>query len=273
MERLTDHPARRLGGALLCIFALTFEATASAQQSPEANDAAQANNPLANITAFNMQQYFIGELTDSDQSANQFFLRYAKPLSLGRTNWLMRATLPINSFPTSPDDKTETGLGDFNVFASYLFDVGDPAISFGLGPQLTAPTATDDDLGSEKWSAGFANVLFDARSKKVQWGYLLTWQASFADDSDAEDVNVAAFQPFIFYQLGKGLYLRSAPIWTYNLENDDYSVPLGLGIGKVITSGKTVYNFFAEPQYSVADRGPGLPQWQIYFGLNMQFKD
>ncbi|MEJ2240231.1 MAG: hypothetical protein P8X82_18225 [Gemmatimonadales bacterium] len=219
MERLTDHPARRLAGAVLCVLALAFETTASAQQSSQANDAAQANNPLANITAFNVQQYFIGELTDSDQSAN------------------------------------------------------DPAISFGIGPQLTAATASDDDLGSEKWSAGFANVLFNARSKKVQWGYLLTWQASFAGDSDAEDVNAAALQPFIFYQLGKGLYLRSAPIWTYNFENDDYSVPLGLGIGKVITSGKTVYNFFAEPQYSVADRGPGQPQWQVYFGLNMQFKD
>jgi hypothetical protein len=237
-----------------------------------ANDAAQANNPLANMKAFNIQQYYIGELTDTDQSANQFWLRYAQPFKLGRSNWLMRASLPINSYPTPPDGDTETGLGDFNVFAAYLIDTGDPAISFGIGPQLTAPTATDDDLGSEKWSAGLANVLFNARSKKFQWGYLLTWQGSFAGDGDAEDVNVAALQPFGFYQLGKGLYLRSAPIWVYNLENDDYSVPLGLGIGKVISKGKTVYNVFVEPQYSIADEGPGQPEWQIYFGLNMQFK-
>ena len=144
-------------------------------------------------------------------------------------------------------------------------------MSFGIGPQLTAPSASDDALGSGKWSGGFANVLFNAESKKFQYGYLLTWQASFAGDGDREDVNVGAFQPFLFYQLGHGTYLRSAPIWAYNFENDAYSVPIGLGIGQVIPHGKTVFNMFIEPQYSVAARGPGQPEWQIFAGFNMQF--
>jgi hypothetical protein len=236
-----------------------------------ADAAAQANNPLANMTAFNMQQYFIGELTESDQSANQFWLRYAKPFAISETNWLLRASLPINSYPVGANGATKNGLGDFNLFAAYLIDTGDPAISFGLGPQLTAPTATNDHLGTEKWSGGLANVLFSAKSKVFQYGYLLTWQASFAGKSDASDVNTAAFQPFAFYQLGGGTYLRAAPIWVYSLETGNYSVPLGIGIGQVIKQGKTVYNVFVEPQYSVADRGPGQPEWQIYFALNMQF--
>ncbi len=81
-----------------------------------------------------------------------------------------------------------------------------PALSVGIGPQFTAPTATDDALGSEKWSAGFAQVFFDARSPKFQYGYLLSWQASFAGDDDLAAVNVGAFQPFAFYQLGGGTY-------------------------------------------------------------------
>ncbi len=36
--------------------------------------------------------------------------------------------------------------------------------------------------------------------------------------------------------------------------------------------GKTVFNIFVEPRYSVADDGPGWPEWQILVGLNMQFK-
>ena len=56
-----------------------------------------------------------------------------------------------------------------------------------------------------------------------------------------------------------------------NLRNGDYSVPLGVGIGQVIRRGKTVFNLFAEPQFSVADEGPGQPEWQIFFALNMQF--
>lgn len=237
-----------------------------------AEDAAQANNPLANMTAFNLQDYYIGELTESDEDANQFWLRYAKPFAIGESNWLMRASLPVNSFPTPPAGDTETGLGDFNIFAAYTFDTGNPAVSFGIGPQLTVPTATDEALGSEKWSAGFANVLFNASSPRFQYGYLLTWQGSFAGPDDRADVNMGAFQYFGFYQLGSGWYLRSAPIWVYNFENDGYSVPLGLGIGKVIMAGNTVYNLFVEPQFSVADDGPGWPEWQIFCGFNMQFK-
>lgn len=150
-------------------------------------------------------------------------------------------------------------------------DVGNPAVSFGIGPQINAPTATKDELGSEKWSAGIANVLFDARSKQFQYGYLLTWMASFAGDSNRSDVNVGALQPFAMYQLGKGRYLRSTGIWVYDFEDDTYTIPLGIGIGQVIPKGKTVYNAFIEPQWSVKDKGSGWPEGQVFIGFNMQF--
>jgi hypothetical protein len=242
----------------------------STAAASEGDLAAQANNPLANMTAFNLHNYYIGEQTGSGEDANQFWLRYAKPFSLGG-DWLMRASLPINSFPTLPDGDRETGIGDLNVFAAYLFDTGNPAVSFGLGPQINLPTASKDSLGTEKWSAGIANVLFDARSQQFQYGYLLTWMASFAGEEDAPDVNIGAFQPFGILQLGKGRYLRSTGIWAYNFETDNYSVPLGLGFGQVIPKGKTVYNLFIEPQWSVADKGPGWPEWQVFLGFNMQF--
>jgi hypothetical protein len=234
-----------------------------------ADDAAQANNPLADIKAFNIQGYYIGELSETDgEDAQQYWLRYAQPVD----KWLIRASLPLNSFPTPPGGDTTTGLGDFNLFAAYTFDIGKPGVSFGVGPQITVPTASNEALGSEKWAAGLANVLFNASSSKFQYGYLLTWQHSFAGPSDRADVNMGAFQPFAFYQLGSGWYLRSAPIMVYNFENDSYSVPLGMGIGKVVVKGKKVFNFFVEPQWSVADDGPGMPEWQIYFACNMQFK-
>ena len=244
---------------------------AAAQDGAGGDANAQANNPLANVTAFNIQDYYIGDVTGFNENANQVFLRYAKPFSFAGGNWLFRGSAPYFTFPTAPNGSTKSGLGDINAFAAYLFETGNPAISFGIGPQITAPTATNNALGSEKWSAGLANVLFNGSSKKFQYGYLLTWQHSFAGDNDRKDVNAGALQPFAFYQLGDGLYLRAAPIWTYNFENDNYSVPVGVGLGKVIRKGNTVYNFFVEPQYSVADRGAGQPEWQIYFALNMQF--
>jgi hypothetical protein len=246
---------------------------ADAQDSAQsvADAAAQANNPLANMTALNFQNYYIGRVTETGEDANQFWVRFAQPFSVAKTNWIMRASLPVNTYPNLMDGGHETGLGDFNIFAAYLIDTGNPAVSFGIGPQLTMPTATKDELGSEKWSAGVANVLFNANSRRFQYGYLLTWQASFAGNDDRSNVNMGAFQPFAMYQLGGGWYLRSAPIWVYNFENDDYDVPLGAGVGKVIKSGKTVFNIFVEPQVSVIDEGAGWPEWQIFAGLNLQF--
>ncbi|CUH48326.1 hypothetical protein [Ruegeria atlantica] len=240
-----------------------------AQENDAASAAAQANNPLANFKAVNVQNYYVGDISGTDQTGNQFWLRYAQPLSLGNTNWVLRASLPLNSFPAQ-SGKT-TGVGDLNVFAAYLIDIGNPAVSFGVGPQLTAPTGSTDGSGSKKWSAGIANVLFNASSPILQYGYLLTWQASFAGDSDAKDVNIGAFQPFLFYQLGGGTYLRSAPIMTYDFESDSYNVPIGLGIGKVFKKKDITYNVFVEPQYSVASKGPGQAKWQIFAGFNTQF--
>jgi len=258
---------------IAAVILLLLTAIPALAQDHGGDPGAQANNPLANMTAFNLQDYYIGEITESSESGNQFWARFAKPFSLGETNWLLRASLPVNTFPAGPGGSSVTGIGDLNLFAAYLIDVGNPAISFGVGPQLTAPTATKDAVGSEKWSAGIVNVLFNGSSPKFQWGYLLSWQGSFAGSSQREDVNTAAFQPFMFYQLGGGLYLRAAPIWVYNLENDSYSVPVGVGLGKVMKKGKTVYNMFVEPQWSIADDGPGQPQWQIFMGLNLQFLD
>ncbi len=238
-----------------------------------ADDNAQANNPLATMTAFNIQNYYIGDLTDTDEDANQAWLRVAHPVSIKDTNWLLRASLPLNSFPTTTKGDKETSIGDLNLWAAYLMDVGNPAISFGFGPQLTLPTAVEDELGSEKYSAGLMNVLFDATSSVFQYGYLLTWQHSFAGEDSRDVVNAAALQPVAFYQLGGGTYLRTAPIWTYNLENDTYNVPIGIGIGHVVRKNKTVYNFFIEPQFSAMNKGSFQNKRQIYMALNMQFSD
>jgi hypothetical protein len=238
----------------------------------ESSAAAQANNPLANITAFNIQNYYVSDLTDlDDETANHFFLRYAKPVTTGSgSTWLFRATLPYRQVPSPQGDVT--GIGDIDAFAAYLFDTEDPGISFGAGPLLVAPTASEDETGSDKWQIGAAVVLFNAKSPKIQYGGLLTYQTDFAGDSDRDDVSIFAAQPFLFYQLNEGWYLRGAPIWAYNTKNSNYNIPLGAGIGKVWVRGKTVFNLFFEPQFSIDSKGPGQADTQYYMALNMQFR-
>ncbi len=258
--------------SILCSIALSLLAALPVSAQSSSDDAAQANNPLANFTAFNIQNYYIDEFTGpGDEDGNQLVLRYAQPFSIGNSNWLLRASLPYNSFPVGPGGSTESGIADFDVFAAYLFDTKDPAISFGLGPQIVVPTG-DDDVAASQWQLGFANVMFNARSPKLQFGYLLTWRYGVGSLDGNDRVNAGAFQPFAFYQLGNGWYTGGAPVWSANLENGDYSIPLGIRLGKVFKRGSTVFNVFAEPQISVADSGVGQPEKQIFLAVNMQFK-
>lgn len=78
-----------LKSALLFIASLPF--TAAAEEQPSG----AANNPLANMTAFNRQNYYIGDVSGAGKNANQFRVRYAQPFSPGENKWLLRASLPI----------------------------------------------------------------------------------------------------------------------------------------------------------------------------------
>ena len=241
---------------------------AEEQAQSEPSDAAQANNPLADIKAFNLQNYYIPELSGPiDSTSNNFVLRYAQPFG----KWLVRASLPFRRVPTGINT-TESGVGDMDIFAAYLFDTGNPGRSFGIGPLVVFDTASEDATGTGKTQAGAAVVYFDATSPAFQWGGLLTYSTDIAGSSSRPDTSVLAAQPFYFFQLGKGRYLRGAPLWVFDLENDTYHVPLGLGIGQVVPTDKIVFNFFIEPQFTILSKGDGQPEFQLFMAVNMQFK-
>jgi hypothetical protein len=236
-----------------------------AQDGPSAEELAKANNPLASSSAFNIQNYYSSNIFgNGDATSNSTFLRYVTPT--GKILW--RASLPFNTISTGAGSKS--GLGDADIFAAYLAK-SDAKLTIGFGPSLGLPTASDDATGTGKWSGGLAVVAFAAPSADFQFGALAIWRVSFAGKADRDKVHFAAFQPFYFWQLGGGLYIRGAPTWNFNIETGSYNIPMGLGIGKVFKTGNKVFNFFVEPQYSVLHYGSGQPALQWFMGMNMQF--
>jgi hypothetical protein len=265
-EHVVSRKQPALFIALISTLALLIALPANAQE-PTAEELAKANNPLADMKAFNLQNYFIPSLTGTpDATANTFWLRYAQPVG----SFLLRASLPLPTVPVSYQPDSVSGVGDFNLFAAYLA-IQKPTSTLGIGPLLAAPSATDDALGSGKWQGGVATVFFNAPNPTIQYGGLLTWQASFAGDEERDNTNLVVAQPFFFVQLGGGTYLRTAPLWVFNIEQDTYHIPFGFGIGQVVKSGSTVYNVFVEPQFTMLHKGVGQPQFQVYMALNMQF--
>lgn len=228
---------------------------------------AQANNPLAHLKAFNIQNYYYPDLSNLNTTGNTAWLRYAQPID----RFLIRASLSIQTLPVAANGARQTGSGDFNIFAAYLLNTANPQVSLGIGPMLVAPTASPSLLGAGKWQGGVAVVYFNATSALFQYGGLLTYQVDFAGSQSRMHTSILALQPFAILQIGKGYYLRSAPIWTDNFVSRTGVIPLSIGIGKVFKKDTIVYNLFIEPQFAAWHQGIAQPLTQIFAGLNMQF--
>lgn len=253
----------RLGGCaslLLCAQAL----------AQSADDANQSNNPLNLAPSLNFQNYYTPKLFGTNAHTNDFLVRPTIPIAPG--DWIgvpqiLRMTAPVSTRPTL-DGSYKTGLGDLNLFDIFLLSQG--SVDLGVGPMLTMPTATSPELGAGKWSGGLAAVAVQP-SKEGLLGGLVQWQHSFAGQSGRDTVHTATFQPFVIRNLPQGWYVRSTATWTFDLQKNDYYIPVGLGAGKAWRVGKNIFNVFVEPQWTVAHKGEGLPQFTVFAGVNITF--
>ena len=250
--------------AMACALA-TSATLAFGQSHDQVNE---ANNPLTPKLGVNFQDQYVRKAYDVDDWTNAFLFRSTIPHRIGGAPQIARVTAPVVTAPSFDGDGRTTAFGDVNVFDLFLSKHG--PIEIGLGPQLTAPTASKDEGGTGKWQAGIALAVVAPQSWGLAGG-LVTWQHSFAGDDDRATQNNAALQPFFIVNLPQGWYLRSTATWTFDLARDHYAIPLGLGVGKVWVLGDgTSVNLFAEPQWTVAHDGAGQPKFQVFAGVNLQ---
>jgi hypothetical protein len=231
------------------------------------SDVATANNPITPMNAIYFQNYYAPRAYGIPGSSNLLDLRGV--LVSGRQ--LIRATLPISS----GDDRNgnqQSGLGDFNVFDAIRVSPSASKDALAVGPMLVAPTATSRFLGQGKWQAGLAAVGIHSLSDGSLLIGILTWQHSFAGEKTRPEAQLLTFQPIAVLSIGGGYYVRSSGIWTFDIRNNTRLIPLGVGFGKVFKIGNALVNAFIEPQFTVYHNGTALPSFQLYSGLNFQFR-
>jgi len=240
-------------------------ASGARAQTPE--EVAAANNPLAPITAVNLQDYYVPTTYGvPDATANSMLLRGV----VATESMIIRATLPLAT--VSGNGADYSGLGDLNIFDAFLLP-RKGTTQFGVGPLFVLPTATNDALGAGKWQAGAAVVVVTQPAPDLMLIGLVTYQHSFANSgsTDRQTTSVLIVQPNMLAQLGRGYYLRSTAVWNFDLYKGTWNVPLGVGAGKVLRAGDAVFNIFIEPQFTVLHYGVGQPAFQIFSGINIQF--
>ena len=167
--------------------------------------------------------------------------------------------VPPTDIPAPIDlfDGRTTGFGDMYYVGLFAptkpEDVLNGKLVWGLGFDLSFPTASEDILGSDKYSAG-PSALAAYLGPKWKFGFLLQHYWDYAGDDDAADVNMTNLQYLWYYSINPTTSIGAAPNIIIDWEQDsgnDVTLPLGIGINKTINIGKVPVRFGFEIMYSV----------------------
>jgi hypothetical protein len=159
---------------------------------------------------------------------------------------------PIDLF-----DGRTTGFGDMYYVGLLAPSEGIDWINgkflWGAGFDAGFPTATEDLLGTGKWTAG-PSGLGVYMGPKWKIGGLVQQYWDYAGDDDRDDVNMMNLQYFIYYSLDEVTSIGASPNiianWEQNSSNR-WTVPIGLGINRTFQFGKVPVRIGAEVHYSV----------------------
>ena len=274
----------RRGGFLLLLFLATTATPAWGQQEANRLTAQEllsirAPNPAAYLHSVALKS----TIDFGAPNGSAYFLNILPiiPMKVGNWDVVNRISIPIIDVPGlragSPEIPVGApgdgafGLGDIN-YTAYISPSSDETVDWGIGPSISFPTATDDQLGTGKWSAGPAVAGFFIRKPWVS-ALQVRQLWSFAGDSDRVDVDQLVVQPTILYGLGNNWALVSDMIITSNWQADAenrWTVPLGGGLSRFLYIGNQPMIVRLDAYYYV-EKPVSAPDWSINLLFRLLF--
>ena len=253
-----QRSARSFATALLALVATAPDLVDADGNADLAQD---LTNPIANLVTIPIQMNFDRDIGPGDDGSKiTTNVQPVIPFEISE-NWnlITRTIVPvIHQDDIFAGEGSQFGLGDINT--SLFFSPKTPAasgLSWGVGPVLVLPTATDSKLGGRKWAAGPGLVGLTMRGP---WtiGLLANHVWSFAGDDERPDVSNTFMQPFAAHtwQSGWTASLQSEP--SYNWETEQWSVPVNAALAKLVMFGKLPVSLQGGVGYWVEspDNGP-----------------
>lgn len=266
-------------------------------KKPGGSLASQATNPAAPLMQLQLQDLYTPESENSSGYANSAIIQPVVPFVLGKDHYfqsiIARLTVPAIVSTPKPDatGKRRTGTGDSTllVVPARHQPVGKDGDFWNFGPvlSLVAPTASHDETGSGKWSAGPGGLLIKNTNNVFTKGDSLllgvlsyhTW--SFAGESDRADVSKTFGQPIVVYHFNelfgqKGWYTGTPDdLWIYDWkENETFQVSVGARLGRVFTIGKQPINVFLQSWYNPVESDEGAsPNYTLKLNVTFLFPE
>lgn len=238
------------------------QAPSQSAKEPSATELAkETQNPISSLISVPFQSNSDFGLGERSATGSLMNFQPVIPFAINSsTNIVLRVIIPLSSQPT-PDGTRISGLGD-TVASAFFSPSKSGKIIWGVGPVLLLPTASQKQLGTEKFGIGPTAV---ALAQPGMWtvGALVNQIWSTSGASDRTPVNMMFLQPFASYNLGKGLAVGVGMEVTTNWKAaEKVTAPLLFSVSKITMMGKRPVNLaVAAGPYVFSPRGG--PSWRF----------
>lgn len=255
---------------------------AKAQEDGAAEMARKSQDPLAYISALMTENDFLFN-TGDDTTSYSFQLQpvYAFDFPEQGFSFIPRGIIPIIGAAPQSDlpglgeprpegGSTTWGLGDVMI-QSFFAPKTDSGWKWGVGPQMSFETRTDDKVGGPGWGAGVSAVLVGNLSRQISSAFIANQLWSFDGD-----FSTMGLQPNIFYNFESlpGAYIGYNGMifadWKAD-SGDRWTVPLGFVVGKMFSLGGGYGIETGIGPYWNVVKPDGGADWSIKFVLNFLF--
>ena len=261
------------------VLAILVSGSVSAESAGGGDLAAKTQNPVGAM--YSLPFKFTFDYGADNGEATFLNIQPVIPVTVGDWNFINRVIMPLIDVPGQITGTPEipnpvpgdgaSGLGDIN-YSVFLSPAEPGKVIWGVGPSLMMKTATDDQLGSGKWSLGPTAVVL-VQPKPWSLGVLGRQIWDVAGDDNRRSVSQLLLEPFINYNLVDGWYLISDMIITANWQADSgnrWTVPVGGGVGKMFAIGSQKMNTKIEAYYNI-EKPAGAPDWSLNWTLQFLF--
>jgi len=244
-----------------------FEYVIRGQDEDKEGDlAAKSQNPIADLASVPIQNNFDFNLGPDDRTRYIGNFQPVIPLKLNEDwNLIARAIVPFENVPVGLDQRSD-GIG--NTTGQFFFSPRtDSPFTWGVGPTILFPTASEPFLGGPEWGTGVCAVALISE-KPIVAGTLITQLFTTGGASQP-----FLLQPFFNYNLPKGWFLSAIAEVNADWQQDSknrWAIVGGPGFGRVFPLFGQPLNvscrfapYFASPT--------GGPNWQFRLFVSMLF--
>ena len=232
--RLRVAPKANWSAVLTLMALYVLGAPVLAQGTGAVRSVAAVLNPLTNEAQVLITPTVA--FLDTSPSQTQSSLNFQPRVPFAFANDWRLVTRSNVAIIRTPAGEQSMSLSDVDM-QFFVAPATQAAWTWGVGPIVELPTATQATAGTGKWSAGPTGALLYIEGPWAN-GVVVSHVRSFAGPGRREDVNLTAIEAQMSYTFDNHWYVASDPIFEYDWRassGQKWIVPVGVEGGRAFT--------------------------------------